>query len=139
MLAAIGVSGVIVGVVAWASSAILSRRVSKQVVLPPLDRELQERCVDLLGEGERTEAIRVLVQESGFSLKAASSATDHLSGGSFLPSTWEEVIGRLHNTTSDDVNQRVGEGDMAGAQKILARRTTLGLVEGRDLVRSIES
>lgn len=139
MLAIVGILGVAMGFLAWISSAIISRKKGKQIILPPLSQEVQEKCVYLLEKGDRTTAIRVLAQESKFSLKAASGAVDRLSDGKLLPSTWEEVAEELRKTTFNDLNQRIEEGDVVGAQKVLARQTNLGLVEGRDLVRSIRN
>ena len=92
--------------------------------------ELPEHIADLIQQGRKLEAIKLIREETGVGLAEAKAAVDQLSGS--------EAFGRPKIIDSDDADAEVRrlayEGRTIEARKLLRERNGLGLKEAKALV-----
>ena len=94
---------------------------------------LPEHIADLIQQGRKLEAIKLIREESGVGLAEAKAAVDQLSGA--------QALGRSEAAAPEDVDAEVQalayEGRTIEAIKRLREQTGLGLKEAKALIEQL--
>lgn len=131
---------VIVCVGAWLVARFLTRRrTSEPRLVAPIDVGDQRAVAELAGQDRLSEAAALLRARYGLSLQDAVSTARSLVAGETPPSTWVMAIEALDPEVHEQVQVLVRLGQHTDAIRLVRQHTGLGLIEGRDLVSSLNS